>query len=362
VQRGSLKVVKNRHGVKVWRLQWRENGHGRTRILGTYAAMSRAEADAERRRILAPLNAVPSAVGTSAVTVRRFVEDEYLTVKTRVWKASTRQTTEQIIEAHILREIGSRAIAAVTRKELQALLDRKAEADLSSSVVGHVRWQLVAIFGMARADGLTTVNPAEELVAPRCKDAGERLTIDADTIRRAEMVLNIRERLIFHLAVYHGMRPGEIVGLQAGDLRDGMIHVARRVYRGVVDTPKSRKSRRPIPLMDRTAAVVEHWLSMRPESPQEGWLFPSETSDTPLSYSNVYRRNIQPTLAKIGLARVNFQVLRRTWVNELSQAEKDPAVRAQLAGHSVDVHENEYRQPQTAVLKRATRKLERRLQ
>jgi hypothetical protein len=34
----------------------------------------------------------------------------------------------------------------------------------------------------------------------------------------------------------------------------------------------------------------------------------------------------------------------------------------ELAGHSVDVHENEYRQPQTTVLKRATRKLERRLQ
>ena len=35
MQRGSLKVIKNRHGVKVWRLQWRENGRGRTRILGT---------------------------------------------------------------------------------------------------------------------------------------------------------------------------------------------------------------------------------------------------------------------------------------------------------------------------------------
>ena len=138
-----------------------------------YAAMSRAEADAERRKILAPLNVGPSAADTSAVTVRQFVENEYLTVKTRVWKSSTRQTTEQIIEAHILREIGARAIAAVTRKELQALLDRKAEAALSASVVGHVRWQLAAIFGMARADGLTIVNPAEQLVAPKCKEAAK---------------------------------------------------------------------------------------------------------------------------------------------------------------------------------------------
>lgn len=56
MQRGSLKVVKNRHGVKVWRAQWRENGRGRTRILGAYADMTRAEARAELDKILAPLN------------------------------------------------------------------------------------------------------------------------------------------------------------------------------------------------------------------------------------------------------------------------------------------------------------------
>ena len=80
-----------------------------------------------------------------------------------------------------------------------------------------------------------------------------------------------------------------------------------------------------------------------------------------MSYSNVYRRQIQPALATLGLGNVNFQVLRRTWVTEFSEAERDPKVRAQLAGHSVDVHENEYRQALPAVLKRAMRKLDKRL-
>jgi len=59
---------------------------------------------------------------------------------------------------------------------------------------------------------------------------------------------------------------------------------------------------------------------------------------------------------------VNFQVLRRTYVTEFSEAEKDPAIRAQLAGHSVNVHENEYRQPQASALRHAMKKSERRLQ
>ena len=76
----------------------------------------------------------------------------------------------------------------------------------------------------------------------------------------------------------------------------------------------------------------------------------------------MYRRRIQPALAKVGLGNVNFQVLRRTWVTEFSEAERIPNVRAQLAGHSVDVHENEYRQAQPAELKRAMKKFEKRCQ
>ena len=117
MQRGSLKAVLHR-GVKVWRLQWRENGRGRTRILGRCMEMSRDEADAERKRILAPLNTRTEALETSAVTLRRYVEDEYLTVKARVWKGSTRATTEQIIETHILSEMGARALSVITRKDL----------------------------------------------------------------------------------------------------------------------------------------------------------------------------------------------------------------------------------------------------
>lgn len=362
MQRGSLKVVKDRHGVKVWRLQWREGGAGRTRILGRYADMSRAEADAERDKILGPLNARATAARASSVTLRRFVEDEYLTVKSRVWKASTRATTDQIIETHILAVMGAQTITSITRKDLQAHLESIAAAELSYSVVAHVRWQLVAIFEMAKGDGLITTNPTDGLVTPNCKAAGEKRTITVEAMRRGQMVLDIRERLIFRLAVCEGMRPGEIVGLQVGDFHGGMIHIERRIYRGKVDTPKSWRSRRRIPPTEATRLLLAQWLELLQDQRAGAWLFASEAGASPLSYSNVYRRRIQPALAKVGLGNVNFQVLRRTWVTEFSEAEKDPNVRAQLAGHSVDVHENEYRQPQAAVLKRAMRKMDKRLQ
>jgi integrase len=278
MQRGSLKVVKDRHGARVWRLQWREDGRGRTRILGRCADLSRAEADAERIKILAPLNAKTKAAAGPAVTLRRYVEDEYLALKSRLWKDSTRATTDQIIETHILQEFGSRPLVLIIRKELQAHLDTKAESNLSSSVVGHIRWQLVAIFKMAMGDGIITINPTDGLVTPNCKPAGEKQTISVENMRRAQLVLDIRERLIFRLAVCEGMRPGEVVGLQIRDFHDGMIHVERRVYRGKVDVPKSRRSRRPIPPTETTRALLSQWLDLLPDRSSGAWLFPSENA------------------------------------------------------------------------------------
>jgi integrase len=326
--------------------------------------MSRADAEIERKKILDPLNARAEASQTSAVTLRRYTEDEYLGVKTRVWKDSTRTTTEQLIDRYILQDLGERTLSSITRKELQAHLDRHAEAlNLSDSIVGHIRWQLTAIFEMAEADQLVVKSPANGLVMPHCKEPPPKRTITPDDVLRSQMVLPIRERLIFRLAVCEGMRPGEITALQVGDFhQDGAFHISRRVYSGRIDTPKGRRSRRLIPATATTRALLTQWLELLQNQSSSAWLFPSETGSTPVAYTNVLRRSIRPALSKIGLGHATFQVLRRTWVTEFSAAEKDPAIRAQLAGHTVDVHENEYRQPDPAALRKAMKKLEKRLQ
>jgi integrase len=357
VQRGHLKLWKNRSGVKVWRFQWRDHGHPKTKLLGEYSKVSRRDARAEADRILAPLNALARSASIPTL-FRRYVEQEYLA--TRTWKQSTQGTTEQIIEQHILQAFGDRAIASVSRRELQTHLNAKAAANLSSSVVKHIKWQLKAIYRMAEGDGVVTVNPANGLVNPKCKPEGEKKTITVDELLRAQMVLELRDRLVFRLSVAEGLRPSEIMGLQPGDYYDGMFHIRRRVYRGVIDEPKSQRSRREIPATSITAALLSKWLELLPVF-SSVWLFPSETGKTPISCSNLLGRRIKPALAAIGV-HANFQILRRTWVTKFSEAEKDPTVRAQLVGHSVDVEENVYRQAQPHVLKRAMKKLERKLQ
>lgn len=347
-------------GRKVWRAQWREQGRGRTRILGPYKDMSRAEARAILDGILAPIEQTRARSRLApAVTLRRYVRDEYLPTKNRVWKHSTRLTTEQLVEDHILAVFGSKELTSITRKELQAHLDGLAELGLSASVVGHVRWQLSAIFAMAQSDGLIAVNPASGLITPRCKAGDPKGTLSVDEVRRAELVLEPRDRLLFRLAVYEGLRPGEIVGLKLCDIQPDGIRIERRVYRGKVDSPKSARSRRIVPPTEGTKNLLALYVETLFDRSSEAWLFPSEALTTPVSYSNVWRRCIGPALKAAGIAGANYQVLRRTWVTHIAEAERDATIRAKLAGHSVDVHENVYRQPDASAMRKAMRRLER---
>lgn len=361
MQRGSLQVV-HYCGRKVWRAQWRENGRGRTRILGTFKAMSRADARNELDRILAPIIAGAAARASGGGSLRQYVEGEYLVTKSRTWKASTTATTEQIIATHILASIGERTLATITRRELQALLDNLAAAGKSASVVGHVRWQLKAIFDMARADGLIQVQPAEALVQPVAKPAPVKRVMTADQVKVAEFCLEIRERLLFRLAAVEGLRPGEVVGLQLGDVQDGVVHIRRRIYRGVVDTPKSRRGVRTVPLTEGTQRALVEYMTWLTDKGADAWLLPSETGKTPLDYANVFRRRIRPALAKAGLGWVSFQVMRRTCATELGQCEPDAKIRADLLGHGVDVHENVYRQTPLEVRASTMRRLGKRIQ
>src|ERR1017187_5400630 len=60
--------------------------------------------------------------------------------------------------------------------------------------------------------------------------------------------LGLRERLVVRLAGVCGMRPGEIAGLCWRHIGEQSLRVEQRIYRGKLDTPKSDKGVRAVPL------------------------------------------------------------------------------------------------------------------
>lgn len=358
--KGSLQTVLNSRGERVWRAQWRENGRGRTRILGKVREMSRGEAWRVLAAIVEPLNNLggPKA---QAVSVAGFIRDEYLPSRSLVWKRSTELTTTSLLELHVIPAIGDRPLAAVQRRELQAMLTDLA-ASHSRSIVSHVRFQLRAIFALAMSDGRVLTNPGAELRIPRTAAGRKAPQIgDREAIGRAIMGLDLRDRLFLALAVWHGLRPGEVAALRVGDIDGAEVHIQRRIYRGVVDEPKSAKGVRSVPLGGLAGMLQEYVAGLEHNGP-EAWLFPSENGQTPVSASNLYRRRLKPALEAAGLKGFNYQAMRATFATKLSEVVSDAKIRADIMGHDVSVHENTYRQTSKDQRRDAIRRLEEKIQ
>jgi integrase len=88
---------------------------------------------------------------------------------------------------------------------------------------------------------------------------------------------------------------------------------------------------------------LKDWLAESPGG-QAGWLFPSETLETPLSKDNALYRYIRPRLKIVGLEWVDFQTMRRTHSSLMHEIGIDPKIVADLMGHDVDVNMNVYTQ------------------
>src|SRR5436305_2833336 len=190
----------------------------------------------------------------------------YLPLCRRKWKESTRMTTEPVIESHIRPAFENELMSTITREALRQFLDEKGQ-ELSRSVVEHLRWHLNGIFRTALGEGVVNANPAGCLFVPDCKPSADKRTMTVEQIRLALSVLDLRERLIFKMAVFLGLRPGEILPLRVRKISGNALLIDQRAYRGNLDTPKGRKGKvttRTIALTSSIARDLQDVISLLP--------------------------------------------------------------------------------------------------
>ena len=333
-QRGCVRKVK--HGRRwVWIGKYRENGEGRTKVLGHCADLTEGGAWAKLQEYLQPLNEQAGRRQGLPTNFRVYVTNVYLPQRRKKWKDSSDQTTTERIQTHLLKAFEDVELTDLSRDRLQKFLDHKARS-LSRSVVSHLRWDLNAIFKMAAEDAIIEGNPAGSLVTPKEAKTRAKRTMTKEQVWQALSVLDLRERVIFLLAVLVGMRPGEIFALRWSRVDPQMIEVAQRVYRGLLDDPKTERGKRQAALPPDLAQDLAVWREISANTAPDALVFPSERG-TYLSRDNFLRRNIQGKLEEIGLGWVNFQVLRRTQASLGHKEGVDPKVAADQRGHAIRV-------------------------
>ena len=161
--------------------------------------------------------------------------------------------------------------------------------------------------------------------------------MSAQQVELALGALNYREQVILRLAVFAGVRPGELLAIQRENVKPdaSMIEIRRRVYRGKFAAPKNGLARR-IAIPPGTASLLRDWMEMAVDQNPEAYVFAGETGQ-PLWRSSLLEDHIRARLETIGLGWVNFQVMRRTHASLGHQAKVDPKVSADQSGHGIGV-------------------------
>lgn len=272
------------------------DAHGKD-IVKYIQGYTRAELDQARQAVIARY-----ITGEAPEADRLFGDyaSEWFRVRKEPFvSAATRNNYRTTLNRHLFPAFAERNLRAIRPAELQAFVNTYAGA--SKSQITNIIGTLQAIFAAARQDGLVRLNPAEDLRRPKAKPAEERRALTQDERRRIEALFTTHEHGLYLATMYYtGMRPGEVRGLQWGDIdwTANLIHVQRDIDYAAgaqVGELKTAASERFVPL----AAPLRDLLLPARQLPT-AFLFPGKDS-APLA-SVTARRMWLSLMAAAGLA------------------------------------------------------------
>jgi len=189
-------------------------------------------------------------------------------VRTRsgdVYKPSVIRSYEAVLRRYVLPELGPLKLADVQRRDVQRLADDLLADGRDPSTIRNALMPLRVIYRRAIEDGDLAVNPCINLRLPAVR--GRRDTIVSPEMAAALLAaLAPGDRVLCALALYAGLRRGELMGLRWSDidLAAGIIRVERSwdsSARLFVE-PKSRAGRRKVPVAAALRDIlIEHKMT-----------------------------------------------------------------------------------------------------
>ena len=179
---------------------------------------------------------------------------------------------------------GGYPLNAITRDDIQAWVKRLIEAGKKPSTVRHAYFTVRMVMAQALADNRIAANPADYVKLPGEHSATGGIPGVVDdpaqflTPQQVSALVAATAwpyAALVHVAAWAGLRAGELAGLQVGDVelpavRPGSLRVDRtvRVIGGTLEylTPKTKGSRRRVPLTAGTTAMLRRHLALHPRA------------------------------------------------------------------------------------------------
>lgn len=294
---------------------------------------------------LAPLSTEAPA---TPLSFEAYAESWLKNYAAQVCKFSTSRVYETNLRGHIFPLLGARPLASVSRADCRTLIAACREKGLSPKSIENICRTVSTVLTQAVEDGLLAANPAFRL--GRHIRQGDHLKPEIHPFTRDEAASFLkaarehapREYPLFLTALRTGLRLGELLGLQWGDIdfAGRFIEVRRGLVAGRITTPKNGKSRR----VDVSAQLAETLRSLRTERKEEKlrrgwpelpeWVFCTPEDGGPLDGDNLRHRVFYKVIEQAEFRRVRFHDLRHTFASLLIQDNVSLAYIREQLGHS----------------------------
>lgn len=252
-------------------------------------------------------------------------------------RESTRERDASYLRSMVLPRLGAMSVRSITPDDLDGLVRELTAEGKSSATIRKASQIAGAVLEDAVRRGLIVRSPHRGIRLPKLSDEEIQFLTAAEIHQVAGALRPDPEKKPkppdYHgmalLGGFAGLRLGEVIGLQGGDIDRAARSIrvrrtATELASGVVAGPP--KTRAAI----RTVSVPEWVIDALPD--REGWVFP-DSEGGPLRARNWRRRVWRPAVDKAKFPKLRFHDLRHSHVALLISLGTDPKTIAERLGH-----------------------------
>jgi integrase len=315
---------------------------GPVRKPGARDGLTRSQAERELRRRMEQEQATASTAArlTVAEAGERLID--HLEALGR--KRSTIEGYRSALNIHLSPFSTDKPLDRIDRDDVERFITRARSNHAPKSVQNYLG-VLHGIFDFAIRRGWASANPVKQAERPRRTDSTEVRFLsmaELEALLRAtpDDDLGRVEHALYLAAATTGMRQGEAVALRWRDVdwQARRIRVRRNYVRGEFGTPKSKRSSRAVPLIDRLAGELDRLSQAAAFGDDDDLVFAHPATGGPLDRSKILKR-FKQAMRRAGLGHrlgeggITFHSLRHCFGTAMAAQGVPMRTLQELMGH-----------------------------
>jgi integrase len=300
---GSLYIRKDSAGRETWYGRWWTGGSPTRRALGlkrtpgSRDGLTELQAEKALSKLMheTPRRAPVSESLNIEELGQRYVRD----AERRGLKLSSVTAVKSVLRVQLVPFFEGKALARYTPRDVQALVTKLEDDELSNKTIRNYVGILSAMFKYAVRKKLAPTNPCVDVELP-AKD--EYASDDIHFLRPEEVHVLVRcavsgayesiDRALYITAAMTGLRQGELLALRWRDVDwpASSIRVRQNFVSGEYGKPKSKRSSRSVPMADDVGGELDRLYKASDFEVEGDLVFADPYTGEPLKRGALMRR------------------------------------------------------------------------